>query len=563
MTGALWVFRPSRPEAGVISGEVGIPLAIAQVLVNRKIETPQSAQEFLYGDLDDLGDPFLMSGMREAVARIKKAITLGQNILIFGDYDVDGILSVVMLHKALETLGGRVDYFVPERLKDGYGIKTEYVDIAGGKKADLVISVDCGIKAVEFVREAGARGIDVIVTDHHRPGPELPAAAAILDPILEPSGYPGRGLAGVGVVYKLVQALFRGERHSSVLPHYLKLVAIGTIADVVELRGENRILARLGLKGLEQAANPGLRMLLDACGLSGRRISEGDVGFRIGPRINAAGRMGATDLAIRLFFSRSSEECRAIVSRLETLNSKRQSIEDKIFKQASQVIKTRSLDERYRFLVMGCSDWHRGVIGIVASRLKEAFHRPILLFAYEDGKAYGSGRSISEFSMIECLDRCRDLFIAYGGHTYAVGCSLERERMGPFRSRINEFASASISDSDLQRKIPIDARLDLEEIRPSLVEQFSLLWPFGMGNPKPVFASERVIVAGPPQTIQGKHAKFLVQQKGRTFEALAWERADWAATVKRGALIDIAYSLHLSEYLGEERIVLSLEDIKI
>ena len=562
MTGSRWILRPSRPESEVISRELGIPLPIAQILVNRNIDSPQSAHQFLYGDLSGLLDPYLMAGMAESVFRIKEAIARREKILIFGDYDVDGILSVVMLHKALESLGAEVDYFIPERLKDGYGIKTEHIDIVTQKRAGLVISVDCGVKAVQFVREAKSRGIDVIITDHHRPGAELPPAVAILNPMLAANGYPDKGLAGVGVVFKLIQALFEDAGRSRLIPHYIKLVAIGTIADVVELRGENRLLAKYGLRGLETVVNLGLRTLLDSCGLVNKRVSEGDVGFRIGPRINAAGRMGMTDLAVRLFFSKSPEECLDIVSRLETLNRKRQSTEERIFKQASQTIRTRALEKRYRFLVMGCEEWHRGVIGIVAARLKDAFHLPVLLFAYENGKAFGSGRSISEFSMIDCLDQCRHLFISYGGHTYAVGCSLERDRMSSFRALVNELAAARITDADLQRKIPIDTRLCLDEIQPVLLKDYVLLWPFGMGNPKPVFMTERVKVASPPQTIQGKHAKFLVKQNGRTVEALGWDKADWAAAIKKGDEIDIAYSLRFSEYMGEEKVSLSLEDIR-
>ncbi len=556
------MLAPGRPEADHISRELGIPLAIAQILVNRKIYDAGSANRFLYGRLEDLHDPFLMVGMRESVDRIKKALLQNEKILIFGDYDVDGILSVVMLQKALETLGGNADYFIPERLKDGYGIKTEHVRVAVEKQAGLVISVDCGIKAVRFVEEAKARGIDVIITDHHRPGEELPPAEAILNPQVERCRYPDKNLAGVGVVFKLIQALFNEERKSSLLTHYVKLVAIGTIADVVALKGENRLLAKHGLKGLESVANLGLKILLDSCGLGKKRISEGDVGFRIGPRINAAGRMGTTDLAVRLFFSRSVEECSTIVRRLEELNSKRQATEEKIFHQAAQTIKTKTLHDRYKFLVMGCDEWHRGVIGIVASRLKDAFHRPVLLFAYEDGKAFGSGRSISEFSMIDCLDSCKHLFLNFGGHTYAVGCSLERDQLAPFKSLVNEFAGRRITDADLKKKISVDTRIEFGDIQPSLIDFFSLLLPFGAGNPKPVFLTERVVVANSPRKLQDKHVKFLVKQNGRTFEALGWDKGEWADSLEMGDEIDIVYSFQFSEYWGEQKLSLSLEDFQ-
>jgi single-stranded-DNA-specific exonuclease len=562
MNRSTWVLAPTRPEADVISKELGIPPAIAQILVNRRIVDAGAAQRFLYGTLAELHDPFLMVGMKEAVARIRRALSRNEKIVIFGDYDVDGILSVVMLQKALETLGGNVEYFIPERLKDGYGIKTEHVQVIVEKQAGLIISVDCGVKAVHFVNEAKARGIDVIITDHHRPGAELPEAEAILNPQVDQCRYPEKNLAGVGVVFKLIQALYGEVGKSSLLPHYVKLVAIGTIADVVELKGENRLLVKHGLKTLENTSNLGLKTLLDACGLGKKRISEGDVGFRIGPRINAAGRMGTTDLAVRLFFSRSVEECWTIVRRLEELNSKRQAIEKKIFSQAARTVKEKALDDRYRFLVMGCEEWHRGVIGIVASRLKDAFHRPVLLFAYEDGKAFGSGRSITEFSMIECLDSCNHLFLNYGGHTYAVGCSLERGQMAAFKSSVNDFAGIRITDADLKRKVSIDVRMDFSDLQSSLIEYFSLLLPFGVGNPKPLFLTERVEVANSPQKLQNKHIKFLAKQNGRTFEALGWEKGEWADSLRKGDEIDIAYSFQFSEYRGEERLYLSLEDIR-
>lgn len=339
MDDSVWIVASPRDEAKRLASELGIPQVIAQVLINRKITEAEQAHLFLEGRLAQLHDPFLMSGMTAAVERIKSAIARREKILIFGDYDVDGVLSVVMLVKALGSLSADVEYFIPERLKEGYGIKDEHIAVAAGKGARLVISVDCGIKANGFVRKANEQGIDVIITDHHRPGPELPEALAVLNPVLESSGYPDKSLAGVGVVFKLIQALFEQAGRASVLPHYLKLVAIGTISDVAELRGENRILVKLGLQGLDSVSNQGLRSLIEICGLKGKRISEGDIGFRIGPRINAAGRMGATDLAVRLFFSPSLEETAGIARHLDELNSQRQTAEEKIHKQALGLIK--------------------------------------------------------------------------------------------------------------------------------------------------------------------------------------------------------------------------------
>jgi single-stranded-DNA-specific exonuclease len=553
-----WVISPPLPEADVLAAELGIPLPIARVLINRNVLTPEAAETFLGGTLDDLHDPFLMRGMDRAVARLEEAIRNKEKILIFGDYDVDGVLSVVILLRALAGLGAEADYFIPERLKEGYGIKESHIRIARERGARLVVSVDCGIKAVEFTAKAREAGVDVIITDHHRPGDALPDAIALLNPVLEGSGYPYASLAGVGVVFKLIQALLEKRGRSAHLEHYAKLVAIGTIADVADLRGENRLLVKSGLKGLERVSNRGLRSLLDECGLLDKKVSEGDVGFRIAPRINAAGRMGAAVDAVRLFFSDDDESVR-LARQLSGLNSLRQNEEDKIFSEALKRIQEGSLDRRYRMLVLGCETWHRGIIGIVASKLKELFYRPVLLFTYDDGQAHGSGRSISEFSLIECLNACRDIFLDYGGHTLAVGCVLPRERMGLLRERINQVAGARLKDEDLLKKVRIDTRLNLTEIQTSFIDSYARLAPFGVGNPKPIFLSEGVEVAAPPQILQGKHLKFLARQDDRTIEVLAWDRKEWSGEIRKGRCLDVVYSLRSSTFLGEEKYSLSLE----
>jgi single-stranded-DNA-specific exonuclease len=557
-----WVIAPPRPEADVLAAELGIPLPIARVLTNRNVLSVEAAETFLNGTLKDLYDPYLMKGMGQAVSRVEEAIRNKEKILIFGDYDVDGVLSVVILLRALAGLGAEVDYFIPERLKEGYGIKEAHLQIVKERGARLVISVDCGIKAVDFTAKAREAGVDVIITDHHRPGDALPEAVALLNPVLRESGYPFPSLAGVGVVFKLLQALLEKRGKSAQLEHYAKLVAIGTIADVADLRGENRLLVKHGLKGLEKVSNRGLRSLLDQCGLLDRKVSEGDVGFRVAPRINAAGRMGAAGDAVRLFFSGDDDESLRLARRLSELNLQRQNEEDKIYSEALNRIREGSLDRRYRMLVLGCETRHRGIIGIVASKLKDYFYRPVLLFTYEDGKAHGSGRSISELSLIECLDACRDIFLDYGGHTLAVGCVLPRERMGLLKERINQVVGARLKDDDLQKKVKIDARLNLAEIQSSFLDSYLRLAPFGVGNPKPTFLSEGVEVVGPPQVLQNKHLKFLARQDDRMIEALGWDRKEWLGEVRKGRRLDLVYSLRASNFRGEEKYSLTLEALK-
>jgi len=562
MNPGCWVIAPPRPEADVLAAELGIPLTIARVLTNRNVLTAEAAETFLNGTLKDLHDPYLMKGMDKAVSRVEEAIRNKEKILIFGDYDVDGVLSVVLLIRALAGLGADVDYFIPERLKEGYGIKEAHLQIVKERGARLVMSVDCGVKAVDFTAKAREAGVDVIITDHHRPGDALPEAVALLNPVLRESGYPFPSLAGVGVVFKLLQALLEKRGKSAQLEHYAKLVAIGTIADVADLRGENRLLVKHGLKGLEKVSNRGLRHLLDQCGLLDRKVSEGDVGFRIAPRINAAGRMGAAGDAVRLFFSDDDDESLRLARRLSELNLQRQKEEDKIYSEALNRIREGSLDRRYRMLVLGCETWHRGIIGIVASKLKDYFYRPVLLFTYEDGKAHGSGRSISELSLIECLDACRDIFLDYGGHTLAVGCVLPRERMGLLKERINQVVGARLKDDDLQKKVRIDSRLNLAEIQSSFLDSYVRLAPFGVGNPKPTFLSEGVEVVGPPQVLQNKHLKFLARQDDLMIEALGWDRKEWLGEVRKGGRLDLVYSLRASNFLGKEKYSLSLEALK-
>jgi len=563
MRESVWLLRPENKHAKILATELGIPLEIAQILINRNISETQDVQQFLFGTLENLHNPFLMKGMREATDRIKKAISNGERILIFGDYDVDGILSVVVLTKALQSLGAEVEYFIPDRLKQGYGMKEKYVDYVLARESSLVISVDCGIKAVDFVSRAKEHGVDVIITDHHQPGPFLPDAVAVLDPVLESSEYPDGTLAGVGVVFKLIQALLESEGKISQLPHYLKLISIGTIADVAALKGENRLFVKFGLKQLEDVNNIGLKSLIEGCGLLGKRITVGDIGFRLAPRINAAGRLGLTDLAVQLFFSETVGESEEAVRQLDKLNVERKKIEGKIFQQSMRLIEEKKLHEKYKLLILGCEEWHKGVIGIVASKLKDAFHQPIILFSYRDEKASGSGRSIKEFSLIECLDENNHFLLTYGGHILAIGCELKRDRMDAFRKAVSAFADSKLTEDDLKKKIHIDAKLNFNKIGVRFLDNLQLLSPFGVGNPKPIFLTEMAEVVAQPKTINGKHSKFILKQNGKMFEALGWGRGDWADQAQRGDLVNLVYSLQFSHYLGEERLNLSLEDIKI
>jgi len=562
MNSASWIIKPGGLEADRLHEELRIPPVIARILVNRGIKTLEEARRFLFADPRDCHDPYLLKGMDRAVERIRRAVHDGEKILIFGDYDVDGILSVVMLLRALGGIGGDADYFIPGRLTDGYGIKERHLEKIREMGATLIISVDCGIKAVEFVRKARSAAIDMIITDHHMPGETLPDCVAVLDPVVEDSGYPDRNLAGVGVTFKLIEALLRAEGREADIPHYLKLVCIGTVADVVELKGENRIFVKFGMEGLNKVSNDGLKSLIDACGLGSRRISEGDLGFRIGPRINAAGRLGQTDLAVKLFFSRDPVETGLLVKELEKLNSIRQKTEEKILGEAKNKIIERGLAEKYRCIILGSEDWHRGVIGIVASKLKDFFHRPVLLFTYEGDKAYCSGRSIPDVPLIEFLNGCSDILTSFGGHKYAAGCTLPVARMADLKDKINKLAEAQINQDMLTRRINIDAPLNFTEIDSKFIETYRLLSPFGVGNSRPLFMAEQVEVRGGPFLMKDKHVKFLASQDGRFFEVVGWEMPEAMKKLSLGRKIDLVFYINLNEYLGESRVNLFMEDFR-
>ena len=558
----IWLLPEPDNRVAKLASDMGLSLETAQILLNRDITTKEEARKFLFSDLSDLNDPYQMDGMEEAVSRIEKAVRDKEKILVFGDYDVDGILSVVVFMKAIESLGGCIEYFIPDRLEDGYGIKTKHIKMMLERKIKLMVSVDCGIKAVDFTERAEAFGVEVIITDHHQPGPEIPKAVAVLNPALRHSSYPDKDLAGIGVIFKLIQALMERRDKGSVLTHYLKLVSIGTIADVAKLRGENRLFVRYGLEALRDVSNTGLKNLLSICGLEYRDVTAGDVGYRIAPRLNAAGRLGKVDLSVDLFRVQDKKESEDIALHLNKLNSLRQKAEVNIFNQAVEKIEKNDLEKKYKLFILGSKEWHRGVIGIVASRLKDMYHRPVMLFAYKNEKAFGSGRSIKEFSLINCLRNSSRLCASFGGHPLAVGCEIHQSRFDEFRKEMNAYADSEILDTDLKRKIKIDVKIDFRHITPSFLEEIDLLKPYGVGNPKPIFLSENVCIASRPKLLKGKHSKFMVTKDKRFFEAMGWRRKDWAEVFEKGDMADIVYSFSHNEYLGKRRLNFVLHDIK-
>jgi single-stranded-DNA-specific exonuclease len=553
--------------AVALSQELGVSPVTARLLCIRGLGAPDDARRFLSPRLDDLYDPFKLAGMSTAVDRILNAISSKHRIAIHGDYDVDGVTSTVILRRALELLGADVVHFIPERLRDGYGLQPATIDRLQHDGARLIISVDCGIRAGEAAARARELGVDLIITDHHEPGAELPHALAVINPKRHDCTYPDKNLAGVGVALKLVQALCTCTGHSNWLPAFVKVAAIGTLADVVPLTGENRIIAKLGLAMLSKGPHKvGLRALIDVCGLTGRAIDSYHIGFVIAPRVNAAGRMSTPDIAARLFLAADEtmgEEARALAEQLDAENLRRQQEEADIVAEAKKIVET-DLDVGSRtVLVVAGEGWHRGVIGIVASKLVDAFHRPAIVISTDGELAHGSCRSIPSFNMLAALESCGEVMSKFGGHKQAAGLTLETGRIRELRARVNDFADERLAPDDLRPRLWIDGSLTFRSINEQVVSELSTLAPFGAGNPCPIFRTSRVEIVDGPRRLKERHLKMAFKQDGRILRGIAWRASERESFVaEHRAAIDLAFSLENDTYNGERYLQLSVADFR-
>jgi single-stranded-DNA-specific exonuclease len=548
-----------------------LPAVIARLLCQRGFRDAEAAEQFLHPRLAQLHDPYLLTGMRETVDRVMAAVARQEPIVIHGDYDVDGITATVILRRAIELAGGMVTHFVPDRLKDGYGLQASSIERLHANGARLLISVDCGIRATQAAERARELGVDLIITDHHEPEEALPPAFAVINPKRSDCRYPEKMLAGAGVALKVAQALLAAAgRGPEVLPHFVKIAALGTLADVVPLVGENRVIAHCGLAALSAGPHgPGLEALMQECGLMGRRLDGFHVGFVMGPRLNAAGRMSSPDMAVDLLLMRgrdASTEARArdLARQLSAENTRRQEQEADILAQARRSIDRDPQVGAHNVLVVAGEGWHRGVIGIVASKLVETYHKPAVVLSIEDGLARGSGRSIPAFDLLAGLDACAPTLLQYGGHRQAAGVTLDASRVGEFRQRLADHANACLGPDDLVPRLRIDAPLGLQEISGEVVQALSRLGPFGLSNPKPVFRASPVDLVSAPRTLKERHLSLMVKQSGRAFRAMAWRAAECAEylTANRYGL-ELAYSLDESDYRGERVTELTVADIRI
>jgi single-stranded-DNA-specific exonuclease len=559
---ARWVRAESRVGAAAsLSQALQLHPIVANILVNRGYDTSAAALDFLQPALGRLHDPFLMRDMDRACARIQKAIASREPILLYGDYDVDGTCSIVILKKAIEILGGLAEFHIPHRIKEGYGMRGDVVSRALESGFRLVVSVDTGIRSGEVVRHANAIGIDVIVTDHHLPESELPPALAVVNPNRPDCDYPNKNLCGAGVTFKLVQALLAGStlpsvRQSALLDSFLKPVAIATVADIVPLTGENRVLVRRGLSGLSRVRNPGLRALLGVAGFDeGEPPSAHQVAFRLAPRINAGGRMATAKEVVELFLTGDEARAQQLAEHLNELNAERQRVEAEIVECVLKECQEIGMDESATGLVFAGRTWHLGVLGIVASRLVERFSRPVFVLSetndHETGELClsGSGRSIPAFHLLEALEMMPELFQRFGGHRQAAGLTLSAANLEEFRQRFNQVACGKLNSDDLRPRYEVDSEASLADLTDRCAVQILSLGPFGFGNPLPILCCHKVQVAAPPRPDSSvRHLTIPLRQNGRTLFCKAWNFGPFAESFEPNKELDVLLQVEDDTY---------------
>jgi single-stranded-DNA-specific exonuclease len=586
-----WSLKEVEPAAvqafaGAISPLDSVPKSpqlravIAKLLLLRGVSTPETAAAFLSPSLDQLHSPSLMTGMNAAVARLESAIERKEGILVYGDYDVDGTTAVVILKAAIELCGGAADFHVPHRIREGYDLRGDVIERAAAAGIRLVISVDFGTRAFAAAESARRAGVDLIITDHHLPGPDgLPQAFAVVNPNQPGCEYPCKSLCGAGIAFKFAQALLaRRLAHRDQTPlllSFLKIAAIATIADSVPLHGENRVIASLGLKALRTAVNPGLKALLELARLDGRPLTSEEVAFRIAPRINAAGRMDIAADVIDLFTLKDPVRTREIAERLDKLNSERQEEERRIVNAIEQrLTEEATLRDSYCMVIDG-EAWHRGVIGITATRVVERYGRPAIVISRDGDEAHGSGRSISVFHLLNALESCAALFTRYGGHSHAVGFSLPSSRVAELRSYLDSYARSRMTLSDFEPIVNIDAELTLDSITPELFAALQKLEPFGAGNHEPIFCARSARIIAPIKVLKEKHVRMKLSpgqinsggegwRRSLTYSAMGWRLAERAHQEKLlpGDLLDIAFNLGYNDHPDFGGLELSLRDFK-
>ncbi len=562
-----WVVAPD-PEHDLVArlmSETGLPDKVVKILINRSLVTAADIDAFLNPKLSDLIDPFEMTGMREGIDRLMQAFFDKERIVIYGDYDVDGITATALLYMVFNKLGAQVDFYLPNRLVEGYGLSKKGIDEAKAKGASLIVTVDTGITAVEQVDYAAGIGIDVVVTDHHEPGIKIPKAKAIINPKQVGCNYASE-LSGVGVAFKLAQALYQSlNQDERELEEHLDLVSLGTAADIVPLVGENRILTKFGIKQISRTTKPGLKSLTFVSGLLGKEISTGQVVFILAPRINALGRLGDARQAIRLLSTRDERVAAEIARKLDSENRRRKAIDEMTLKQALvQMERIVNLDDD-RAIVLAEEGWHAGVIGIVASRLVERYHLPTVMISVdESGEGKGSARSIPGFHLCEALKECEHLLIRYGGHKYAAGLSIMKDNIPEFRKKFVEVSNRLLSDEDITPKLHIDSQIELTDIDDTFMQALESFSPFGPQNMRPLFITRNCEVVGQPYTVGNNHLKMRIRKGDATFDVIGFGFGDMTRVISSmGCLVDVVYVVEYNTYNDITRKQIRLKDIRL
>lgn len=558
-----WTYQ-ELPENPIerLCREADISRLLAKVLVSRGMEDPEQVRGFLYPSLDDLHDPYLLNDMEEAVDRLERAVVAREPITIYGDYDVDGVTSTTVLYRFLSSLGAEVGFYIPDRLEEGYGLSREAIDKLHAAGTRLMVTVDCGITAVDEVSHAKFCGLDVIVTDHHECREILPEADAVVNPCRPDSTYPFRELAGVGVAFKLVHALCMRMGKGEAYLEYLDLVSLGTVADVVPLIGENRIIVKYGLPIIEKTTIPGLQALIEVAGLKDKPLTSFGVSFGLAPRINAAGRIGDAGRAVRMLLTEEPGEAARIAAELNDENRYRQESEQEILQQAVSLVETQVDLQREKVIVVAGEGWHHGIIGIVASKITERFYRPSVLISIENGEGKGSGRSIEGFNLFEALQHCGAYLDRFGGHEQAAGLALKTENLVEFRHAINEYAERVLTEQELIPKVNIDVRIDKADIHVDSVRDLELLAPFGAGNHGPVFAYDDLKINEIRTVGDQKHLKLRLGTGNLQVDAIGFQMGELASSYSLSDTVDAAFSLEVNVWNGSRKVQMNLKDIR-
>ena len=565
-----WILKtPADPEkAAQLAAELGIDRVLADLLVQRGVETFDQARSFFRPRLEDLHDPFLMTDMDKAVQRLHEAITQGQKILVYGDYDVDGTTAVAQVYSFIKRFTQQVDFYIPDRYDEGYGLSYKALDWAGDNDVDLVITLDCGIKAIDKVEYARAKGIEVIICDHHLPEDELPGAVAILDPKREDCHYPFDDLCGCGVGFKLVQGYVqRYQLDPEVLEPLLDLQVVSISSDLVSMTGENRILAHYGLKRLNENPRKGLLAMINLAKLEPGHITIDDIVFKIGPRINAAGRMESGRMAVELLTATDDKVAFRLGEAINDSNNERKSIDREITQQALEMVAEGTALETENVTIVYNPTWNKGVVGIVASRLVEAYYKPTVVLTKSNGFVTGSARSVQGFDLYSAIESCADLLENFGGHVYAAGLTMKEENLEEFCKRMNRFVSGNITREELTPVVELDARLNFSQITPKFTRILKQFQPFGPGNNNPMFLTEDVYDAGNGRKVGagGVHLKLDLMQESQPYRqiaAIGFNMADYYDHIKAGNPIDICYSIVENFYRGSSTVQLRLKDIR-